>query len=159
MARGGQRGNRGRGVIESTKSWEVITESSEETHLVGKKLGEALSPNAIVTLHGDLGAGKTTFIRGLSEGVLQGRVPNFASPTFSLLNIYDGLKTIFHFDLYRLPRAEEFIAAGFDEYFCAGGICCIEWADKIASLIPPHSIDVSISYLAEQKRKILIREF
>lgn len=137
------------------------TDSSEETYQAGKAFGNLLFPTAVVALEGDLGAGKTTFVRGLVEGVLQEPPINFASPTFSLLNIYTSQllkseKSVFHFDLYRLPRHEEFIAAGFEEYLHTKEICCIEWAEKIAPLIPKEAFYVHFAYLGEEKRKISI---
>lgn len=77
-----------------------------------------------------------------------------SSPTFSFLNIYQGNKTVYHFDLYRLPRAEEFFTAGFNEYFCAGGICCLEWAEKIAYELPSGVYSVNISYFGAEGRSI-----
>src|SRR5262249_22701423 len=132
------------------------THSADETYRTGKSLGESLPPGAIVALYGDLGAGKTTFIQGLAmgKGVMDDRI--VSSPTFTFLNIYQGEKVIYHFDLYRLSREEEFFAAGFDEYFTAGGICCIEWAEKISSALPPNVIHVNFSYCGEEKRHIEI---
>jgi tRNA threonylcarbamoyladenosine biosynthesis protein TsaE len=108
----------------------------------------------IVAFFGDLGAGKTTFIRGLVDGIGSIDPRNVCSPTFTFLNIYNGDKMVFHFDLYRLPREEEFFAAGFEEYFNAGGICCIEWAEKIASSLPLRAIRVILSYSEEDIRRI-----
>ncbi len=132
------------------------TDSKEQTHELGKSLGQVLGPNAILGLSGDLGAGKTVFIRGLVEGVgcIDPRV--VTSPTFSLLNIYEGDTTIYHFDLYRLSKESEFFAAGFDEYFFAGGICCLEWAEKISSKLPANTYFIAITYLGEQSRQIAI---
>ena len=112
--------------------------------------------NAIIALYGDLGAGKTTFIRGLVEGAGSIDPRIVSSPTFTFLNIYQGEKMIYHFDLYRLPGKEEFFAAGFDEYFNAGGICCMEWADKIESELPLNVFDVKLCYIGEEKRQIEI---
>lgn len=133
-----------------------ISHSAEETHRIGKAFGSALPANAIVAFFGDLGAGKTTFIRGLVEGIGGIEVKDVCSPTFTFLNIYHGNKTMYHFDLYRLPRKEEFFAAGFDEYFYAGGVCCLEWAEKIESLFPPETYSVKLSYLNEGSRQIEI---
>lgn len=134
----------------------LISRSSEETHRLGVDFGKALPPNAIVAFFGDLGAGKTTFIRGLVEGVGGINLKEVCSPTFTFLNIYQGNRALYHFDLYRLPRKEEFFAAGFEEYFYADGICCIEWAEKIAPLLPSHTINVRLSYLTEHERHLEI---
>jgi len=134
------------------------THSAEETHSLGKIFGQSLSVGTIVAFFGDLGAGKTTFIRGLVEGICSIDVRAVCSPTFTFLNTYKGDKIVFHFDLYRLPREEEFLAAGFDEYFDAGGICCVEWAEKIRSLLPLHTFQVNFSYLGEEIRQIEIMQ-
>lgn len=132
------------------------TNSAEETHRLGKSFGQSLTQNAIIAFYGDLGAGKTTFIRGLVEGIglMDPRV--VSSPTFNFLNIYKGNITIYHFDLYKLPRKEEFFTAGFDEYFGAGGVCCIEWAEKLESELPPNSFLISFSYFGAEGRRIEI---
>lgn len=130
--------------------------SADETLQLGKTLGSALPKNTVIALFGDLGAGKTTFIRGLVEGIGSIDRRNVSSPTFTLLNIYEGSKTVYHFDLYRMESEEDFFNAGFDEYFNAGGICCLEWADKIGSKLPTDTIKVTISYLDEEKRQIEI---
>jgi tRNA threonylcarbamoyladenosine biosynthesis protein TsaE len=132
------------------------THSDTETHLLGQTIGKTLKANAVVAFFGDLGAGKTTFIRGLVEGVGGTDSRNVASPTFNILNIYPGVKVVYHFDLYRLPRDEEFFAAGFDEHFTAGGICCIEWADKINSHLPPHTTHITLSHFGTTSRQIEI---
>ena len=132
------------------------THSSDETLKLGKAFGASLPINAVIAFLGDLGAGKTTFIRGLVEGIGAIDLRGVCSPTFTLLNLYQGGKIVYHFDLYRLPKAEEFIAAGFDEYFTAGGICCVEWAEKIESILPPSTITVTLSYLGQETRQIEI---
>ncbi len=132
------------------------THSPEETHRLGKAFGQSLTSGSIIAFFGDLGAGKTTFIRGLVDGIGSVDMRNVCSPTFTLLNIYNGDKMVFHFDLYRLPREEEFFAAGFDEYFKAGGICCLEWAEKITSSLPTHTFKVIFSHLGEKTRQIEI---
>jgi tRNA threonylcarbamoyladenosine biosynthesis protein TsaE len=132
------------------------THSSDETHSLGAAFGKTLKANAIVAFFGDLGAGKTTFIRGLIEGIGGIDIKAVCSPTFTFLNIYQGNHLMYHFDLYRLPREEEFLAAGFEEYFYTGGICCVEWSEKIQALLPPTAIRVQLTYLNEGERKIEI---
>lgn len=132
------------------------THSSEETHNLGKSFGQSLKNGDVVAFFGDLGAGKTTFIRGLVEGTGCPDARSVSSPTFTFLNIYSGEKTVYHFDLYRLPREEEFFAAGFDEYLQADGICCIEWAEKIPASLPQTAIRVTFQYLEEGSRQIEI---
>ena len=134
-----------------------ISHSADETHALGVSLGRQLAPNSVVCFYGDLGSGKTTFIKGLAEGVLGTPAEEINSPTFTYLNIHRGTTTLYHFDLYRLRDVDEFLGMGFDEMFDAGGICCIEWAEKIASLDIPQSIHIKMSYLGAEKRRIDIR--
>ena len=141
----------------SNQSIETYTTCSDtETCRVGEALGRILPANAVVAFFGDLGAGKTTFIRGLSIGVGCADPRAICSPTFNLLNIYPGDKVVYHFDLYRLPREEEFFAAGFNEYFSLKGVCCLEWADKILNSLPENTIHVTLSYLGAESRRIEI---
>ncbi len=136
----------------SSSSW-------EETHLLGKALAKELSANALVALCGDLGSGKTTFIRGIAEGIGGIDLRTICSPTFTLLNVYPGTLPLYHFDLYRLPHATEFFNAGFDEYFYAGGICLIEWAEKIQEYLPASTLFLDFSYSGSTQREIEILKF
>ncbi len=131
-----------------------ISRSAEETHALGKAFGSTLAKGDVVAFFGDLGAGKTTFIRGLAEAVAGIDPRSVSSPTFTFLHVYDGLKTIYHFDLYRLPTEKEFLSSGFQDYFETDGICCIEWAEKIPSYLPSACYQVSISHAEEGTRKI-----
>jgi tRNA threonylcarbamoyladenosine biosynthesis protein TsaE len=132
-----------------------ISHSAEETKAIGRRVGQQLPVNSVVCFFGDLAAGKTTFIKGLAEGA-----GDFAqtvnSPTFVYLNIYEGQKTVYHFDLYRLRDADEFLSMGFDEMFYARGICCVEWSERIPSLIPADSIHIVMAHAAENCRHITI---
>ncbi len=133
------------------------TTSWEETHLLGKTIAKDLYPGAVIALCGDLGSGKTTFIRGLSEGIGGIDPRTISSPTFNFLNIYPGNLSLYHFDLYRLPSPEEFFKSGFDEYFYTKGICCIEWAEKIEGHLPPSTLFIHFSYSSATERKIEIK--
>lgn len=118
--------------------------SAEELVALGKRFATELPPNTILALSGELGAGKTTFVQGLAEGLgVEGPV---VSPTFVLLNIYERL---YHFDLYRLKEPADFLALGFDEYFSKGGICVIEWPERIQELLPPQTKWLRFAYSAE----------
>lgn len=118
--------------------------SAEETFSFGKMAASLLPMGAVLALSGPLGAGKTTFVQGLAEGL--GIVEPIQSPTFVLLNVYEGLA---HFDLYRLKTAADFTSLGFDEYFESGGICAIEWPDRIKTILPPHTIYIDFVYEKE----------
>lgn len=103
-----------------------------------------LPKNTLLALTGNLGAGKTTFVQGLAAGL--GIDEPIQSPTFVLLNVYDGLA---HFDLYRLKNAADFTSLGFDEYFQSGAICAIEWPDRIKELLPPETVHIEFIYEKE----------
>ncbi len=135
---------------------DYFSSSAEETHALGQAFGSQLPLNAIVCFFGDLAAGKTTFIKGVVAGAAQLHPAVVQSPTFTYLNIYEGAKTVYHFDLYRLRDADEFLSMGFDEYFEAGGICCIEWSERILSFLPHHCIFVTMAHEGEDRRSIKI---
>lgn len=135
----------------------IITCSAEETYQAGRQFGLTLAPSSVIAFNGNLGAGKTTFIRGVAVafGIEECDV---CSPTFIYLNIYQGKLPFYHFDLYRIPSAREFIDAGFEEFLHTGGICCIEWSEKIVSLLPKTTIHVSLTPQGESVRTISIGE-
>jgi tRNA threonylcarbamoyladenosine biosynthesis protein TsaE len=133
------------------------TYSESDTVSLGFTFGKELPLNSVVCFFGDLAAGKTTFIKGVAAGAAGFSQEQVNSPTFVYLNIYEGKKTVYHFDLYRLRDADEFLSMGFDEMFTAGGICCIEWSERIASLLPADCIQVVMSHQGENKRRIEIR--
>ncbi len=122
----------------------VSLSSAEQTLAFGQEMAALLSPNAILALSGDLGAGQTTFVQGLALGL--GIHEPVQSPTFVLLNDYGRL---YHFDLYRLKRGADFTTLGFEEYFQKGGICAIEWPERIQELLPPDTIHIHFSYKEE----------
>ncbi len=118
--------------------------SLEETFSFGKEAANLLPKNSVLALSGTLGAGKTSFVQGLAAGL--GITEPVQSPTFVLLNVYEGLA---HFDLYRLKQSSDFISLGFDEYFAKGGICAIEWPDRIEEILPPETIYIDFTYEKE----------
>lgn len=133
-----------------------VSHSATETREFGKEFGKQLQRNSLVCFFGYLGAGKTTFIQGITAGVLGEESSEVNSPTFTYLNIYHGNQTLYHFDLYRMHDADEFLSMGFDEVFDAGGMTCIEWAEKIQGLIPAGALCINMSHLGGDDRKIEI---
>lgn len=129
--------------------------SQEEMVAFGKATAEKLAPNTLLALSGDLGAGKTTFAQGLAQG-LQIQEP-ICSPTFIYLNAYKAATPLFHFDLYRLKSPSDFLALGFDEYFDKGGICVIEWPERIIDLLPPTTFWLFFSF-NEKGRSVAFNE-
>jgi tRNA threonylcarbamoyladenosine biosynthesis protein TsaE len=144
--------------IPSSKMYYSI--SDEQTLSLGYQIGRQLPVNSILCFFGDLGAGKTTFIKGLASGATGCSCDEVGSPTFVYLNIYPGTSvkhpTVYHFDLYRLKDTDEFLSMGFDEYFFAGGICCVEWSEKIADILPQNCIKVVMAHQGGNARTILI---
>ena len=115
----------------------------------GAAIGKAIVPNLAIYLHGDLGAGKTTLVRGLLHGL--GYVGKVKSPTYTLVEPYEMLDShsaplnLYHFDLYRFNDEEEWEAAGFRDYFNAGSVCLIEWPEKAAQVLPAPDIEISFN--------------
>lgn len=122
---------------------QALVQSEEEMIAFGKTIASQLRSNEILALSGNLGAGKTTFVKGIALGL--GIREPIQSPTFVLLNLYEGLA---HFDLYRLKTESDFISLGFDEYF-TNTICAIEWPERIGSLLPPHTIRLDFEHTPE----------
>jgi tRNA threonylcarbamoyladenosine biosynthesis protein TsaE len=133
---------------------EYITHSPEETRALGEELGKTLVPGSIVSLSGDLGSGKTLLTRGIARGM--GIQDDITSPSFSLLEEYEGDPPLFHFDLYRISGPMELENLFFEEYWDSGGISVIEWPERCGSSIPEHAITVTMEYLDDTKRKIRI---
>jgi tRNA threonylcarbamoyladenosine biosynthesis protein TsaE len=134
-------------------------ESLEATAALGRRLGELLFPGAVVALVGPLGAGKTHLVRAMAEGlgIRDGRV--VTSPTFVLIQEYQARLPVYHFDAYRLSTPEEFIDLGAHEYFAGGGVCLVEWADRVASCLPPEFLRITIGITGETSRHFLIGGF
>lgn len=137
-----------------------VSQTPEETLDLGVKLGLSIEKPCVFCFFGDLAAGKTTFIKGLVSGVtgmdLKTALQQVNSPTYVLLNLYEGRLPLYHFDLYRLSSEEEFFSMGFDEYLQSPGVSCIEWAERISGIMPKDAIRIRIESLGPEKRKILI---
>jgi tRNA threonylcarbamoyladenosine biosynthesis protein TsaE len=138
----------------SPSSTSFISNSDSETRNFGRQLGKILPKNSVVCLFGDLGAGKTTLIKGIVSAVTEFPEEQVNSPTFTYLNIYPGTIPVYHFDLYRLDNPEDFLHMGFEDFFSSEGICCIEWSERIHELLPKGALRVTLSHLSEDTRKI-----
>ena len=130
------------------------THSPEETQEIGVKIGGQLNPGDVVALIGDLGVGKTCLTQGIARGagVYQDQTVN--SPSYILINEYEGKIPVYHIDLYRLEQLEDIIALGLEEYLEGDGICVIEWADRMGELLPENHIQVKITGEDEFTRAI-----
>jgi len=130
--------------------------SVAETEAIAATLAETLRGGECIALHGDLGAGKTQFTRGLVRA-LNGPWKSVSSPTFVLLNVYPaGRLTVYHLDAYRVAGPEDFEAIGFSELLEQGGVVVIEWAERMGDLIPTSHIDVKIRATGEASREIAV---
>lgn len=126
------------------RSYTLISGSQEETYNIGRIIASLLKSGDVIALTGDLGAGKTVLTKGIASGLDVSREPN--SPTFVILNVYQGRLTLNHFDLYRISSADELSDIGFEEIIYGNGVSVIEWADKITELLPEDTITVEISH-------------
>ena len=128
---------------------EYLSHSVEETEAIAEELGRRLTGGSVVAYRGGLGMGKTAFTRGLARGLgCRGRV---TSPTFTIVNEYDGPTPLFHFDVYRLEDAEALFDIGWDDYLDRGGVCAVEWSENIAEFIPDDAVTVTIERCAQQE--------
>lgn len=135
---------------------EYITNGERETEELGRRLGQALEPGAVVAYTGDLGAGKTAFTRGLARGL--GILDRVTSPTFTIVNEYGGGRLpLFHFDMYRLGSSEELFDIGWEEYLTRGGVCAVEWSENVDDALEADTIRVDIRRgMSENQRYIVI---
>lgn len=135
-----------------------VSQSIQETLCIGQKIGsQFVSTNQVVGLFGDLGAGKTTLLKGIIHGAAGVALRDICSPTFNYLNIYQGKHSpVYHFDLYRLTNASQFLSAGFDDFFYLDGLCCLEWSEKIDSILPKEALRIYITHLDERQRQIVL---
>jgi len=140
----------------SVSSRTVITHSPEETQQLAADLAKSLTAGQSIALNGQLGAGKTQFVRGLAIGL--GINPRaVSSPTYVLLNVYPGGRlTLYHLDAYRLSGPDDFDAIGFSELLEQNGIVVVEWAERVAALLPQNCLQISIESLGETDRQITI---
>lgn len=135
----------------------IITKNPEETIKTAEKLGRLLKPGDLIAYKGGLGAGKTTFTRGLAIGL--GLGDNVSSPTFALVNEYTGNgMSLFHFDMYRISGEEDLESSGFYDYDFPDNIAAIEWSENIAFALPENTIYITINTLSELEREIIIEE-
>ena len=143
------------GPLEKTRL-ERVTRSADETRALAARLAGALEPGSVIALTGELGAGKTEFVKGLAEG-LGAPARAVRSPTFVLhAQVAGGRLALHHLDAYRLSAAE-FAALAPGELYAAGGVVAIEWADRVEAELPTERIEVALAYAGEGVRSITIR--
>ena len=134
----------------------IYTKSKAETEQAGAELARTLPDGAVVALYGDLGAGKTAFVRGMARGM--GISARVSSPTFTIVNEYLGARELYHFDMYRLASSDELFDIGWEDYLRRGGVCAVEWSENVADAFEGDEITVRIEKLGDEERKITIGE-
>ncbi len=141
---------------EQATSFTAKTESAEQTEQLGRQLGLLLEAGAVVTLAGELGGGKTCFVRGIVAGAAPESLQMVASPTFAILNEYPGPCALLHYDCYRLRGCDDAIELGLEDHLHGSGICLIEWPERIRAILPANRIEVSFEYIDDHRRRILL---
>ena len=129
--------------------------SESDTEALGERLAHALpKEGAVVAMYGELGAGKTAFVRGLARGL--GVAGHVVSPTFTIVNEYPGDRDLFHFDMYRLGGAEELFDIGWEDYLARGGVCAVEWSENVPGAFDGSEIRVTIEKTGDDTRSVRI---
>lgn len=132
---------------------EIVVHSLNETAALGEKLGSLLFPGSLITLTGDLGAGKTTLTKSIGKAIGVKKVIN--SPTFTILKTYYGNMPLYHIDAYRLEGISQDL--GFEEVFDADGVCVVEWPGFIEEQLPEQRLEIEIRRTAEEERTFILK--
>jgi len=136
---------------------EFLTHSAEETTELGRRLAAELRPPKLVVLRGELGAGKTTLIKGIAEGFHAASQENVTSPTFTLIHEYRGPGVnLYHVDLYRVDTQRELDTLGLDDLFDKNSVVLIEWGEKFARFLRERDVEITIERLGDSDRKIKV---
>jgi len=133
--------------------WTVVARSEAETQQVARLLGGLVAPGTVMALTGPLGAGKTTFTRGLAQG-LGIDASLVSSPTFTLIHEYPGDPPLYHFDAYRLDDPREFAELGPEEYFHGPGVCVVEWGERVRAHLPPDHLEIRLEPAEEDEATV-----
>ncbi len=142
-------------ATENVSELTLESDSPDRTQRIGRALMDALPDGALVALHGDLGAGKTCFVRGMARAI--GAGDQVASPTFTIVHEYSGRRPIIHLDLYRITEPRQVLDLGYEELFTPKhGVCVVEWADRAGSFLPAARVDITLSHVAGDSRAISV---
>lgn len=133
-----------------------ITKCAKETFALGKRIGQLLHEGDIIALDGDLGSGKTQMIKGIARGL--DITDDITSPTYTIVNRYNGRLPLYHFDVYRLENPEQLYDIGYEEYFFDKGVAVIEWAERIRELLPARYMHIRILYGTDENQRIIDAE-
>jgi tRNA threonylcarbamoyladenosine biosynthesis protein TsaE len=134
---------------------EHLSHSPEETMRLAQSFAKHLKAGDIVCLEGNLGAGKTTFVKGMASG-LRVKPVEVTSPTFVIMNYYKGKLPIYHFDFYRLENPKELATVNFDEYFYGDGISVVEWPQRLGAAMPPEFFEIQLDHKGETERQLKV---
>ena len=138
---------------------EFTTHSAEETIALGRELALLLAPPKLVLLRGDLGAGKTTLVKGIAEGFQAASEEDVTSPTFTLVHEYRGpAATLYHIDLYRVDTPRELETLGLDDLMSDNSVLLIEWGDKFPRFERDRDVEIALERVSENQRKISVNE-
>lgn len=138
-------------------SQEFTTHSEEETIALGRRMAQTLVPPKLVVLRGELGAGKTTLIKGIAEGFHAASEEDVTSPTFTLVHEYRGPKiNVYHIDLYRVDTARELETLGIDDLIADNSVLLIEWGEKFARFQRECDVEIALEQLGENERRIKV---
>ena len=136
---------------------EYVSNSPAETEALGAALADKLTPGAVVAFSGDLGAGKTAFVRGMARGL--GITERVTSPTFTIVNEYEGGRLpLFHFDMYRLGSSDELFDIGWEDYLVRGGVCAVEWSENVSDALEGDCIRVDIRRGTHDNQRLITIE-
>ena len=135
--------------------YKITTHSELETIEIAQNFESEKFPNMIICLNGELGSGKTMFVKGIANAL--GIEETFTSPTFNIIKEYDGELPLYHLDVYRLDGNTS--GVGIEEYFTKGGVVVIEWAETIESILPPERLDIRFKVVGENKRVLIITPY
>ena len=139
-----------------SKVYTHVSASDRETIELGRKLASLLKEGDVVALTGELGSGKTWLTKGIALGLGVSAQTVVTSPSFALVNEYEGRYPFFHMDLYRLGSASEFVSAGLEEYLYSGALVVMEWADRFPEILPAHAVTLTLRIIDDHRRRITL---
>jgi len=134
----------------------IQSSSSEDTFRIGAIIGSRAEKGDIIALIGDLGTGKTCLTQGIAAGLGVDAAYPITSPTFTLINEYPGRFVLYHFDIYRLEGSKDLEDMGYEDYFYGDGVVVIEWAERIRDILPEGVLSISLKYLNEHMRELIV---
>ena len=138
--------------------FEYITHSADETEEIGKRLSSSLinakTERAFIAMRGEMGVGKTAFVRGFCSSF---GISGVKSPTYTVVNEYRGTHRVFHFDMYRIESEDDLISIGYDDYVSADGFCIAEWSENVEELLPEDVITVTVERLPDNENSRMIK--